>query len=282
MWSTYVDPYQFFASIGPELRFLSVLSLCNEIDAVPAAEAAAVCRTLSERYPVLPDVDPVFFEASIRASLGLDRLARKTGVQTLVLNDVDPVLFENVGLRPGFLPLPGREDLTVVPEGDVGGGLAVTILRLLSGRPVQFIEPFYIDLAADCFVGGHAGPNDYTDPASHVTIARDIRFAKTAYKYAGAPFAWFTIPAGRKTLLHLSESKGRFKMVCTEVDALETEPFITSYSHGRFRPVRGTVTDLFARLAEIGVNQHYAVAPGDFLPRLKILAGLLDIDLTII
>lgn len=281
MWSTYVDPYNLFAKAGPELRFLSVSTLTKEIDGMEEETVSRTCEHLSTKYKVLPDVDRNKFSASVRASLALESVARKAGVSVVVLNDVDVVLLTDVGLRPGFLPCPGTQDITVVPEGDIGGGLAVYILKLLSGRPVNFIEPFHIDAEHDCFVGGHAGPNDYTDPEGSVRIARDVRFAKTSYKHAGAPFAWYVIPPGIKTLLHVSESKGQFKMVCTLVEALPTEHFITSYSHGQFRPVRGTVQDLFDKLLTLGVTQHYGVVEGDYLRQLSYLAKIMNFDFTI-
>lgn len=277
MWSTYLDPYQIFTKIGPELKFLSVAALVKEIGAVEEEDVKENCSLLMGLYEMLDDVDMDKFKESVRASLGLERLARKAGVNMLVLNDVDTVLLTEVGLRPGFLPTPVGGDILVVPEGDLGGGLATFILNLLSGNCVSFIEPFHIELEQDCFVAGHAGPNDYTGDGK-VKIGKDVRFAKSNYKYAGAPFAWYVIPAGLKTMLHLSECNGRYKMVCTLIEALPTEHFITSYSHGRFRPIKGTTQELFDQLIRIGVTQHYAIVEGNFMRELENLAGLMDFD----
>ena len=123
-----------------------------------------------------------------------------------------------------------------MPEGDLGGGLATYILRLLSGGHVNFIEPFHIDLPGENFAAGHAGPNDYTDEGVTL-VSRDVRFAKSAWKHAGAPFAWHVFPAGRKTMLHCSQRRGRFLMAATLLDCLPCEPFLATYSHGLFRPV---------------------------------------------
>lgn len=38
MWSTYVDPYTLFQKAGPELRFLSVVTLVQEVEKVPAEQ----------------------------------------------------------------------------------------------------------------------------------------------------------------------------------------------------------------------------------------------------
>jgi L-arabinose isomerase len=280
MWSTYVDPYALFQEAGPELRFLSVSTLTQEISRIEDSTIARACRMLEERYEILPDVDREKFAASVRASIALENVGRSVGAELVVLNDVDPVLLTEVGLRPGFIPTPEGGDIPVVPEGDIGGGLAVYILRLLSGKPVNFIEPFHIDLPNNCFAGGHAGPNDYTDPAGRVQIARDVRFAKTAYKYAGAPFAWYLIPPGRKTMLHVSQKDGKFQMVCGLVDALPARHFITSYSHGLFRPAEGDMKSFFQKLLDIGVTQHYGVVAGDYTAELAALAKILGFSFT--
>lgn len=278
MWSTYVDPYDIFSKIGPEIRFLSVAGLTEEIEKVAPEEARAACDALAQKYAVLPDVDFEKFEASMRASIALERMAAAAGVDLLVLNDIDPVLFRHVGLRPGFTPCPGGPPVTVVPEGDIGGGVATYVLKLLADRPVNFIEPFHIDHAGECFAAGHAGPNDYTDPEGSVQIARDVRFAKSGYKHAGAPFAWYVIPPGLKTMLHCSQGPERFKFVVTRVEALPTEHFITSYSHGLLRPLAGTSEQLFDRLVRVGVTQHYGLAPGDYVPQIRSLAEMLGFD----
>lgn len=282
MWSTYVDPYDIFSKIGPELRFLSVAGLMEEIDKVTPAEAQAVCDKLAQMYPVLPDVDMEKFRASVRASIALERLAAGAGVDLLVLNDIDPILLKHIGLRPGFCPIPDGEPVTVVPEGDIGGGLATYILKILSGRVTNFIEPFHIDHPGGCFAAGHAGPNDYTDPEGVVKISRDVRFAKSGYKHAGAPFAWYVYPPGEKTMLHCSQGPERFKLVTAQVEALSCKHFITSYSHGLLRPMSGTSEELFDKLVGIGVTQHYGLAPGNYTRELKYLASMMGFDFTAI
>lgn len=278
MWSTYVHPYEVFQKAGPALHFLSIAELADIIDAIPEAEAQRVTDEIAARYEVLPDVDADKFRASVRASMAMDQMARKYDLDLLVLNDIDTVLFEKVGLRPGFCPVPGAGPTVIVPEGDIGGGLATYALRLLTGDHVNFIEPFHIDLPEDNFAAGHAGPNDYADPRGHTKVARDVRFARTKWKYAGAPFAWYTFPEGRKTMLHCSQRNGSFRFAATLVDCLPTEHFLATYSHGLFRAADGSNRALFERLLRLGVTQHYAIVHGDRLAAVEDLAKLLAFE----
>ncbi len=278
MWSTYVDPYSVFKDIGPEVNYLSLAELEDTIGSVQETEARAVMAKIAERYEIMPDVDNGKFLASVRTSIGLERLAEAHEIDLLVFNDVDPVLFKHIGLRPGFWPTNPNVHTLCVPEGDIGAGIACYTLKILSGKQVNLIEPFFIDTENDTFAGGHAGPNDYTDSSGKCIIANDVRFAKTQYKYAGAPFAWYVFPEGRKTMLHCSEQTGKFQFVVTQVETLPTQHFLATFSHGVFRPVNAKSTELFQRLAEKGVTQHYGIAEGNYVPAIKDVADMLDFD----
>ncbi len=277
MWSTYVDIYDLFMKVGPEMRFLSVSTLENVIAGIPDADVEDTTRQIMAAYENDGSVIPEKMKASVAASMALEKMCRDAGVSMLVLNDISPALMQAVGLRPGFTPCPGTEDIAVVPEGDIGGALAVYVLRKLTGLHVPFIEPFHIDLQKGTFAGGHAGPNDYTDPRGQTVLSRDERFARSAYKHAGAPFAWHVISEGEKTMCHISQCNGRFKLVCAVVDALPCPRHLAGYTHGLFKPQKDPIA-FFQRLMDIGVTQHYAVADGNHLETLRHFAGIMDFD----
>ena len=278
MWSTYVDPYNVFQKIGPELEFLSVAQLCDRIEKIPDDEVKAALRDFKTKYKVMDNVDEAKFEASLKATMAMERLAESVGTDLLVLNDIDTVLFEFVGLRPGFTPTRPDMELISVPEGDIGGGLAVYFLSLISGRVANFIEPFYIDEENGGFVAGHAGPNNYTERPENMIIARDERFAKSKWRHAGAPFAWYVFPEGEKTMLHVSEENGRLKLVASLVECLPTKHYLASYSHANFRHKTLSATELFKRIAECGVNQHFGIVSGNVIEDLRSLAQIMDFD----
>jgi L-arabinose isomerase len=277
MWSTYVDPYDLFMRAGPELRFLSIAELVEVIAMMPKTKTQEVMDTILSTYVSQGEINKEKMFASVEGSLALESMARTHETELLVLNDIDQVLFRQVGLRPGFTPCPGTHDVMVVPEGDLGGGLACYILGKLTGQPVSFIEPFHVDNRNGTFAAGHAGPNDYTDPAGKTILSTDTRFAKSGYKHAGAPFAWHVMSPGEKTMVHISQCNGKFKMVVSMVDSLPCDHFLAGYSHGIFRP-RIPVKEFFTRLQNIGVTQHYGITAGNHTPELKALAEILDFD----
>ncbi len=280
MWSTYIDPYRLFTRIGPEIRFIAYSTYADAIAEIREEEFEAYKNDLLSLYKMMDDVDNVKFEASVCASIGLAKLAEEQNIDVMAFNDIDTAMFKLIGLRAGFYHPYFNENISVlVPEADIGGGLITYILKLLSGKHVNFIEPFHIETDYGTFAGGHAGPNDHNDPdyVQNVIIARDVRFAKTNYKYAGAPFAWYRISPGRKTMAQLVEEEGRYKLVCTLVDSLEGKHILATYSHSIFKPIV-PVTDLFEQILKIGTTQHFAIVDGDYCKELELLAKIMDFE----
>ena len=277
MWSTYVDPYDIFTKIGPEIRFLSIVELSEIMDAIDDEECNKLTKEILSKYEVKGTIDEEKMADSVKGSLALEKIARKYDSELLVLNDIDKVLQRTIGLRPGFTPCPGTDDVLVVPEGDIGAGLCAYILKKLTSQHVSFIEPFHIDAQTGTFAAGHAGPNDYTDELGKTMIATDTRFAKSNLKYAGAPFANHVFSPGEKTMIHLSENNGRFKLVATTVEVLESDHFLDGYSHGLFKP-HMPVNEFFQKLLEIGVTQHYAITAGNLLSKMRLFAEIMGFD----
>ena len=280
MWSTYMDPYNLFTRIGPELHFITYTEMNNEINNVSDVEVKTYKAELESKYPVMDDVDDDKFYAAVRGSIGLAKLTERLGIDIMVFNDIDVAMFNLIGHRPSFYPETyERIKSVLVPEADMGAGLITYILKLISGKRVNFIEPFHIEVEKGTFAAGHAGPNDHTDPdfQKNVIISRDVRFAKTNYKYAGAPFAWYRISSGRKTMAQLVEDHGKYKLVCTLVDSLEGKHLFATYSHSIFRPLV-PVKELFERILKIGTTQHFALVDGDYRKELSMFSEIMGFE----
>lgn len=280
MWSTYIDNYDLFAKIGPEIRYLPYSDYGTEIENLDEKEVREYSDDLESRYEMMKDVEKEKFTGCVKATLGIKHMAEKNGIDCMVYNDIDQATFRTAGCRAGFYPQWFNENVSVlVPEADLGAGLATYILKLLSSKNVNFIEPFHIENDFGTFAGGHAGPNDHNDPAwqKNVIISRDVRFAKTSWKYAGAPFAWYRISPGRKTVTGLYEENGKYKMVCFMAESLPGEHLLATYTHTIFRP-EVEVRELFGKLLNIGVTQHYAVVDGDYRRELRDLAEIMGFE----
>lgn len=280
MWSTYIDPYNLFVRIGPELRFITYNALVEEANKLTEEEIQTYKKEIEANHPVMEDVEDEKFYAAVRGSIALAKLTERLGIDIMVFNDIDVAMFELMGHRPSFYPaVYERLKSVLVPEGDIGAGLITYVLKLISGKRTNFIEPFHIEAKDGTFAAGHAGPNDHTDPnfQKNVIVSRDVRFAKTKYKYAGAPFAWYRISPGRKTMAQLVEANGKYKLVATLVDSLEGKHLFATYSHSIFKPVV-PVKELFERILKIGTTQHFAVVDGNYLEELSVFAEVMGFE----
>ena len=288
MWSTYIDNYDLFTKIGPEIHYLPYSDYGTEIEKLSDREVQEYALELTSKYQVMPDVEDDKLIGCVKATLAIKKLAEKNDIDCYVYNDIDQATFRTAGCRAGFYPNWFNENVSVlVPEADIGAGLITYILKLLSGKHVNFIEPFHIEDDFGTFAGGHAGPNDHNDPAwqENVIISRDVRFAKTSWKYAGAPFAWYRISPGMKTVAGLYEEDGRYKLVTFMAESLSEKDtpqshkkhLLATYSHTIFKPVT-PVKELFEKVLKVGVTQHYAIVDGDYRPQLEALAEIMGFD----
>ena len=288
MWSTYLDNYDLFTKIGPEIHYLPYSDYGAEIDALSEAEVKAYADDLTSRYKMMDDVEYDKFIGCVKASLAIKKMAEKNDIDCYVYNDIDQATFRTAGCRAGFYPQWFNENVSVlVPEADIGAGIITYVLKLLSGRNVNFIEPFHIEDDFGTFAGGHAGPNDHNDPAwqDNVVIARDVRFAKTSWKYAGAPFAWYRISPGMKTVAGLYEEGGKYKLITFVAESLDAKDtpqskkkhLLATYTHTIFKPVV-PVKELWEQVLRIGATQHYAIVDGDWRAELEDFAEIMGFE----
>ncbi len=280
MWSTYLDNYDLFTKIGPEIHYLPYSDYGDIIRNLDPAEVRAWKDELAARYKVMDDVEDDKFLGCVEASLALQKMAQQNDIDIMVYNDIDQATFRVAGCRAGFYHPWFNENVSVlVPEADIGAGLATYILKLISAQHVNFLEPFHIENDFGTFAGGHAGPNDHTDPAwqGNVLIARDVRFAKTSWKHAGAPFAWYRISPGLKTMVQLVECDGRYKMVCFLAESLPGKHLLATYTHSIFRP-QVEANRLFEEIIRIGTTQHFAITDGDWTAELADFAEMMGME----
>ena len=288
MWSTYIDNYDLFTKIGPEIHYLPYSDYGAEIENLTDEEVKAYADELTAKYKMMEDVEYDKFIGCVKATLAIKKLAQKNDIDCYVYNDIDQATFRTAGCRAGFYPNWFNENVSVlVPEADIGAGLVTYILKLISGKHVNFIEPFHIEDDYGTFAGGHAGPNDHNDPAwqENVIISRDVRFAKTSWKYAGAPFAWYRFSPGMKTVAGLYEQDGKYKLITFMAESLSEKDtpqstkkhLLATYSHTIFKPVV-PAKELWQKVLNIGATQHYAIVDGDWRPQLEALAQMMGFE----
>lgn len=273
MWSTYVDLYRFFAEVGPSVTFLPFTALADADRAVSPQRVAAERQRLLELMDVDAGADDERLDASVRASLAVEDLAREQDFDAVALNDVDENLHRALGLRPGFYPRGFFQDRRVaVPEADIAMAALALALTTSTGSRFMYTEPFFTDIESNTFLGGHAGPNDPSIPGvAWARISEDLEYRDSGHRYAGAPFAWFEFPHGPATICHMSEKPAGYAVVSAFVECVPTAFTLHGYPFGAFRP-QLPVSEFFERVMQVGTTQHFLAFPGDVTPAIEALA----------
>ncbi|MBQ1656489.1 MAG: hypothetical protein II053_06265, partial [Bacteroidales bacterium] len=93
MWSTYIDNYDLFTRIGPEIHYLPYSDYGAEIEALTDEEVKACADELSSKYKMMDDVEYDKFIGCVKATLGIKKLAQKNDVDCYVYNDIDQATF---------------------------------------------------------------------------------------------------------------------------------------------------------------------------------------------
>ena len=286
--NVYIDNYDLFTKIGPEIHYLPYSDYGIEIDNLTEDEVKEYADELTGKYKMMDDVEYDKFIGCVKATLGIKKLAQKNDIDCYIYNDIDQATFKTAGCRAGFYPQWFNENVSVlVPEADIGAGIITYILKLMTGKNVNFVEPFHIEDDFGTFAGGHAGPNDHNDPQwqDNVIISRDVRFAKTHWKYAGAPFAWYRFSPGMKTVAGLYEEDGKYKLITFLAESLsekdtpqsDKKHLLATYSHTIFKPVV-PVKELWEQVLRIGATQHYAIVDGDWRKELEDFAEIMGFE----
>ena len=159
MWSTYIDNYDLFTKIGPEIHYLPYSDYGEEINNLTDKETEEYCNELTSKYRMMDDVEYDKFVGCVKASLALKKMAEHNDIDVMVYNDIDQATFKTAGCRAGFYHTWFNDNVSVlVPEADIGAGIITYVLKIMTGKHINFLEPFHVEDAYGTFAGGHAGP----------------------------------------------------------------------------------------------------------------------------
>ena len=280
MTGTYVDEFRLKKEIGPELKYISTFDYRTLCEEVPTSQVAAFVQELRTGYSISPSVTEKGLAQGARVSLGLARLVEKYQLEAVAIEDVGEELHRVVGLRP-CLSVPALFDRAVVSmEAEVGGAVALLILRQLTGKPPMYTEAFTYDEEANCLLLGHAGIHDVrlAPSAAEVLIEPDGEFVESE-----PDSAWmrFRAKSGRVTLLSVFCDIGRFKLVITSGESLGSGPRLLGPPHAYVK-MDMPLADFFDKTIKTGMTQHWALVHDVVVDELVALADILGLEKVII
>jgi len=276
MTGTYVDEFRLRHELGPELIYISTYDYLNLCEAIPTEIVNNFVQELKSTHPGSPNLTSRGLERAARASLGVAELTIQKNLDALAIEDVGEELHRMVGLRP-CLSVPALFERTVVSmEAEVGGAVAMLILRLLSGLPVMYTEVFTVDETANNLLLGHAGLQDarLAETPADVLLEPDGEYLENE-----PDSAWMSFRArgGAVTLLSVFCDKERFKLVIAQGEALPGPRCLLGSPHALVR-IATPLPEFFHKALTTGMTQHFALVHANLIPELLLLAEILNLD----
>jgi L-arabinose isomerase len=277
MTGTYVDEFRLKTDIGPQLKYISTHDYKAVCEQIPDNEVRNYVTGIQSKYTFTESVTEKGIYNAARVSLGLAEVAHQYGLDAVAINDVADELHRVVGLRPCLSNKKLFERAVVSMEAEVGGAIALLMLKMLTQKTPMYTEIFSIDQAENCILIGHAGIHNAESLVEHlndIVIEPDGEYLETE-----PDSAWmrFRVKGGRVTLLSIFCDVKRFKMVITTGNALSGTPKLLGSPHAYIRLDRA-LEDFFKQIIRSGMTQHWALVHGDCVAELVALADILDLE----
>ena len=277
MTGTYVDEFRLSKEIGPKLKYISTHDYKALCDGISDGEVDDFVTEIKNNFNLTKNLTSTGLYQAARVSLGLAEVAHAYNLDAVAINDVGDELHRVVGLRPCLGNRKLFERAVVSMEAEVGGAVALLILKMLTYKTPMYTEIFSVDQTENCILIGHAGMHDainLVDNLQNIIIEPDGEYVETE-----PDSAWmrFRVKGGRVTLLSIFCDVERFKMVITTGKALSGPHKLLGSPHAYVR-LALPLEDFFEKTIRSGMTQHWALVHNDCVEELIALADILDLD----
>ena len=185
-----------------------------------------------------------------------------------------------MGLRP-CLYVPSLFDRAVVSmEGEIGGAIALLILKSLTDKPPMYTEIFTFDETENTILAGHAGIHDINlaSDKTRIRITPDREYMESEEDTA---WMQFMAKPGKVTLLSLFCDVDRFKLIISSGEALSGEEKLDGSPHIYIK-LTTPLREFFAQAVKTGMTQHWAIVHENVTSRLINLADILNLHRVVV
>ncbi len=279
MTGTYVDEFRLKKEIGPEIRYISVKEYYSISQEIPAKKIEEYVKELKENYKISGVNDRALFKGA-RASLGLAEVVNRFGLDALAIQDLAEELHKTIGLRPCLYVPSLFEKAVVSMEAEIGGAVALLILKKLTDKPPMYTEIFTFDEEENTILAGHAGIHDVNlaEKRADIAITPDAEYMETELETC---WMQFRAKGGEVTLLSLFCDVDKFKMVISSGNALSGKEKLHGSPHIYIK-LKTPLKEFFEKIVKTGMTQHWAIVHENVVNQLEYLADILNLDKLII
>jgi len=278
MTGTHIDPDILKKHLGINVQPVTVKEYYEISKDIPDDEIKRYADILKKMYRV--KVSDTALYKGIRASSGLLKIIERYNLKALAFNDLDIELHQYFGLRP-CLTLPGIFERAVISmEGDIGGAIAMYILRELTGKPTMYTEIFTYEEKKNGFLAGHAGIHDIRVASpKEISIVPDYEYMEVEKETATMQFE---ARPGKVTMLNLFFNGKEFRMTAVKGNAIRTEKTFEISPYIYIKP-EVPVNEFMKSVIQRGATQHWAVVHQDVIRELECLKETgMDVSLLVL
>ena len=280
MTGTYVDEFRLKKEIGPELKYISINDYSRICAGIPDEAVEGFVSDLKASFRVAENVTEAGLAKGARVSLGLAKVVELYKLDALSFNDIAEELHQTLGLRP-CLYVPALFARAVVSmEAEVGGAVALLMLKKLAKKPPMYVEIFTYDESDNCLLAGHAGIHDINlaESKDAVLVEPDGEYVESE---PDSCWMRFRARGGHVTMLSVFCDVDRFKMVITSGECLAGREKLLGSPHAYIR-INAPLAEFFAKAIKTGMTQHWAVVHDDVVDELVALADVLRLEKVLI
>ena len=289
MLDMYSDFTQVHAQTGAHVEVLEIDDLVARVESVDAAAIALKQDEIRQTFelaeagsdPIAAEITPEIFDWSARVAVGLDLLVRDFELDglTYYYRGVGDNAAERVsaGMIVGNSLLTAR-GMPAAGEGDLKTNIVMFLLDRL-GAGGSYTEFYGLDFDEQFVLMGHDGPG-------HLAIADGRPVARALKLYHGKAGAGLSIEMqvrlGPVTILGMTQTAdGRLKLLAAEGESIAGATFRIGNTNSRIRFSRDPAT-FFDDWCAQGPTHHVALGIGHQVSRLRKVAELLDLELTVV
>ncbi|KKL18027.1 hypothetical protein LCGC14_2479630, partial [marine sediment metagenome] len=274
--SSWFDEFFFLEKFGIEIDYIPVATYGEVVKGIKQKDAAEYVRFLKTNYPV-EGVDDDTLLASAKQALAFVKIIEEYQLSGIALEDFNEDIYRILGFRPHlYHPRIGELGCTIGFEADVPGVLATIIVSRLAGQIGMFNEFFSVDRYKNTILMGHPGHGEIRvgDPSTYV-VTYDLEF--DASRNRGAWLS-YRAKAGEMTFLNFTPEYGKLKATVFTGDSMAGPRIMEGYSHMLVK-FSSDVVQLFKRIVELGLMQHWGTVHGNIVPELNCFFKQIELEL---
>lgn len=267
-----VDEAQLAHVFGTTIAQVEASNIMNKASAYSKDEISPALEELKVKTKNWDQFSSENLEKYARLIKAYDAFINETGASAIA-SRCWPDFFVNYGAPVcAVLSILNDNGIAASCETDIGGAISMLIGSDLSGQPTYFGDPVAVEENTDSIIYWHCG-------AGASTLARKDKGATLGVhpNRKIGPTMEFGLKNGVVTVLRLGKDENGFRMFIMKGEALD-EPqkfFGTSVT---VKPEGGQANIKVAQMVKNGWEPHFVVSYGDIAEEVKIMCGILKIE----